>query len=203
MNSFKTLTLLAAATLALGGCAGITPTREISSGYAIFDIQAGPEVSHARIADAVKRALQANTTQVQITNGLPPSPLPAAATRFQLLSPLKGSNLAALAAASPAMQIPTCEGATMTATARDNAMGRYGEGTTFFACVMPYKGGWALNVHTTFVKASGAFSAATLGATLARTVVGDSSQFIPRTLAAMVDNLKAAGATATLVEAYP
>jgi hypothetical protein len=34
-------------------------------------------------------------------------------------------------------------------------------------------------------------------------VVGDSSQFIPRTLAAMVDNLKAAGATATLVEAYP
>ena len=204
MNSFKTLTLLAAATLALGGCAGITPTREISSGYAIFDIQAGPEVGHARIADAVKRALQANTTQVQITNGLPPSPLPAVAPRFQLLSPLKGSNMAALAAAAgPAMQIPTCEGATMTATARDNAMGRYGEGTTFFACVMPYSGGWALNVHTTFVKASGAFSAATLGATLARTVVGDSSKFIPRTLAAMVDNLKAAGATATLVEAYP
>ena len=28
------------AALALGGCAGITPTREISSGYAIFDIQA-------------------------------------------------------------------------------------------------------------------------------------------------------------------
>ena len=82
MNSFKTLTLLAAATLALGGCAGITPTREISSGYAIFDIQAGPEVGHARIADAVKRALQANTTQVQITNGLPPSPLPAVAPRF-------------------------------------------------------------------------------------------------------------------------
>jgi hypothetical protein len=68
---------------------------------------------------------------------------------------------------------------------------------------MPYKSGWALNVHTTFVKASGAFSAATLGATLARTVVGDSSQFIPRTLAAMVDNLKAAGATVTLVEVYP
>ena len=204
MNRFKTHTLLAAAALVLSGCTAITPTREISSGYAIFDIQAGPEVGHARIADAVKRALQANTTQVQITNGLPPSPLPAAAPRFQLLSPLKGSNLAALAAAAgPSMQIPTCEGATMTAMARDNAVGRYGEGTTFFACVMPFKGGWALNVHTTFVKASGAFSAATLGATLARTVVGDSSQFIPRTLAAMVDNLKAAGATATLVEAYP
>ena len=110
--------------------------------------------------------------------------------RGNIASPLP--EAAALAAAAgPAMQIPTCEGATMTATARDNAMGRYGEGTTFFACVMPYKSGWALNVHTTFVKASGAFSAATLGATLARTVVGDSSQFIPRTLAAMVDNLDA------------
>jgi hypothetical protein len=48
-----------------------------------------------------------------------------------------------------------------------------------------------------------AFSAATLGATLARTVVGDSSQLIPRTIAAMVDNLKAAGTSASLVEAYP
>ena len=39
----------------------------------------------------------------------------------------------------------------------------------------------------------GAFSAATLGATLARTVVGDSSQFIPRTIAQVVDGLKAIG----------
>lgn len=204
MKSFKTTTLLAAAALGLCGCAATTPTRETSSGYAVFDIQAGPEVRPARIADAIKRALQANTTQVQIVNGLPPSPLPVAAPRFQLLSPLKGSNLAALAAmAGPTLQVPTCEGAILTANARDSSMARYGEGTTFFACVMPYRGGWSLNVHTTFVKASGAFSAATLGATLARTVVGDSSQFIPRTIAAMVDNLKAAGASVTLVEAYP
>jgi hypothetical protein len=40
-----------------------------------------------------------------------------------------------------------------------------------------------------------------LGATLARTVVGDSSQFIPRTIAAMVDSVKATGAASTLVEA--
>ena len=204
MKSFKTTTLLAAAALGLCGCAATTPTRETSSGYAVFDIQAGPEVGPARIADAIKRALQANTTQVQIVNGLPPSPLPVAAPRFQLLSPLKGSNLAALAAmAGPTLQVPTCEGAILTANARDSSMARYGEGTTFFACVMPYRGGWSLNVHTTFVKASGAFSAATLGATLAHTVVGDTSQFIPRTIAAMVDNLKAAGASVTLVEAYP
>lgn len=204
MKRFQVPTLLAAAALGLCGCAATTPTREISSAYAIFDIQAGPEVGPVRIADAIKRALQTNTTQVQIVNGLPPSPLPVAAPRFQLVSPFKGSGLAALAAtAGPALQVPTCEGAILTATARDGSMARYGEGTTFFVCVMPYQGGWAMNVYTTFVKASGAFNAATLGATLARTVVGDSSQFIPRAIAAMVDNLKAAGASATLVEAYP
>ena len=54
-----------------------------------------------------------------------------------------------------------------------------------------------------FTKASGAFNAATLGATLARTVVGDTSQFIPRTIADVVDSVKATGATVTMTEAYP
>ena len=56
---------------------------------------------------------------------------------------------------------------------------------------------------TTFTKASGAFSAATLGATLARAVVGDSSQFIPRTIAQVVEAVKQTGAVVSLVEAYP
>ena len=191
------------ALLWLAGCASTTPTREVSSGFAIFDIQAGPEIGAARIADAVKHALQKNTSGVQIVNGIPPSPLPEKAPRFQMASPLKG-NLAALAAASgQSLQVATCEGAVMTANARDNSMSRYGEGTTFFACVMPYQGGYALNIYTTFTKASGAFSAATLGATLARTVVGDSSQFIPRTINAIVDGVKATGASVALIEAYP
>ena len=195
--SIVTVTVLAA------GCASTTPTREISSGYAIFDIKGGPEIGPARIAEAVKAALQRNTSGVQIVNGIPPSPLPDKPPRFTLVSPLKG-NLAALAAASgQSLQVPSCEGAVMTANARDSSMSRYGEGTTFFACVIPYQGGYALNVYTTFVKASGAFNAATLGATLARTVVGDSSQFIPRTIAALVTAVEATGASVTLVEAYP
>lgn len=148
--------------------------------------------------------MQKNMSQVQINNGIPPSPLPEKAPRFQLVSPFKGSNLAALAGASGrSLQVPSCEGSIMTANARDTSMSRYGEGTTFFACLMPYQGGWSLNVYTTFAKASGAFSAATLGATLARTVVGDSSQFIPRTIVAIVDNVNATGATAKMLEAYP
>jgi hypothetical protein len=199
----KRICLIGAASL-LAGCASTTPTRELSSGYAVFDVKAAPEVGHARMAEAVKTALQKNMSSVQIVNGIPPSPLPDKAPRFQLVSPFKGSNLGALAAASgQSLQVPTCEGAILMTNARDTSMARYGEATTFFACVMPYQGGYALNVYTTFAKASGSFSAATLGATLARTVVGDSSQFIPRTIAAIVDSVKATGATVTLVEAYP
>ena len=201
-NQILTATALAAALLT--GCASITPTREISSGYAIFDIQAGPDLTHGKIAEAVKVGLQKSMGWVQITNAIPPSPLPEKAPRFRMVSPFKGTSLGALAAASgQRLEVPACDGAIMTANADDTSMRRYGESTTFFACLMPYQGGWSLNVYTTFEKASGSFSAATLGATLARHVVGDTSQFIPRTIAGMIEQVKAAGAMATLVEAYP
>jgi len=195
--------VLAALLAALFGCASTTPTREVSSAYAIYDIQAGPEVPASRIAEAVKVALQAHTSEVRIVNGIPPSPLPEKAPRFQLVSPFKG-ELAALAAASgQSLQVPACEGAILTANASDTSQARYGEGARFFACLMPYRGGYALNIHATFSKASGAFSTATLGATLAREFVGDTSQFIPRTVNGVVTGVKATGASVTLVEAYP
>ena len=136
------LALAAFAALGLAGCASITPTREVSSGYAIFDVTAGPDIGSARIVEAIKVALQKNMSQVQIVYGIPPSPLPDKPPRFQLVSPFKGSNLGALAAASgQSLQLPSCEGAILTANARDTSMARYGEGTTFFACLMPYQGG--------------------------------------------------------------
>ena len=118
----------------LAGCAATTPTRETSVGYAIYDIQAAPEAGAAKITEAIKVALQKNTSRVQLSNGIPPSPLPQKAPRFQLVSPFKGSNLGALAAASgQSLQVPMCEGATLTANARDSSMSNYGEATTFFA----------------------------------------------------------------------
>ena len=196
--------VLSGTTVLLTGCASTTPTTETSVAYAIYDIKAGPEVTPGRIAEAVKVALQSNTSQVQIVNSIPPSPLPEKAPRFQLLSPFKGTNLAALAGASAqAFQVPTCEGAILTANARDTLMAKYGDVTSFFACVMPYQGGYSLNIYVTFNKASGAFTAATLTATLAQPLVGDSSKFIPRTIGAIVSGVKATGATVTLVEAFP
>jgi len=193
-----------AAALAMAGCGSTTRTREVSSGYAIFDIKAAADVGPARVVEALKVGLQKGTTQVQINNAIPPSPLPEKSPRFQLVSPLKGSGLAALAAASgQSLQVASCEGAIMTANARDGSMGQYGEQTTFFACLMPYQGGYALNIYTTFTKASGAFNSTVMAATLMRPLVGDTSQFIPRTIGYMVDGVKQTGSTVTMIEAYP
>lgn len=192
------------AAMALTGCASTTPTREVTNGYAVFDIKVGPEVPASRLASAMKTSLQERMSGVRITNNIPPSPLPEKAARFKLESPFKGSGLAAIAAASgQSFQVPTCEGSILTAHAADSSMSKYGEGTTFFACLMPYQGGYSMNIYTTFTKASGGFSAEALGAALARSVVGDSSQFIPRTIKHVVDSIKATGANVTMVEAYP
>ena len=156
MRKQSILVSVLAGLTAIAGCGSTTRTRELSSGYAIFDIKAGPVVRAARIVDAIKADLQKGTTQVQIVNSIPPSPLPDTPGRFQLASPLKGSGLASFAAAgAQSLLIPTCGGAIMTANARDSSMNRYGEATTFFACLMPYRDGYALNVYTTFTKASG------------------------------------------------
>ncbi len=196
--------VVVAAFVALAGCASTTPTVETTPGYAIYDIKAPAAVTHAQITEAVKTSLQKSMSAVHVTNAIPPSPLPEKAPRFHLVSPFRGSNLAALAAASgQSLQVPTCEDAIMTAQAGDSSMRKYGEATSFFACVMPYQGGWSLNVYTTFRKASGVFNAQTLAATLMRPLTGDSSQFIPRTINGMVQAVKATGATVTLVEAFP
>lgn len=162
-------------------CAATTPTRETTNRYALFEIRAAPGVTHARLTDAVRVALQKNASQVQIHQGTPPTKLPDTPQPFQLMSPFKGSGLAAVAAASAqTLEVPACDGAIVTPTARDTSMGRYGEATSFFVCVLAHQGGWTLNIHTRSSKVSGAFNAGTLGATLVRPVVGDSSQFIPR-----------------------
>ena len=190
---------------ALSGCSSMTtPTKETSVGYAIYDIKASPDVGAARVGEAIKAGLQKNTSRVRVSNGIPPSPLPQAAPRFELVSPFKGSTLAALASAQgQALQVPTCQGATLTANAHDGSMAGYGESTTFFACLMPYQGGYSLNIYTTFTKVSGSVNAATMGATLMRPFIGDSSQFIPKTIRQIVENVQQTGAVIALVEAYP
>jgi hypothetical protein len=67
----------------------------------------------------------------------------------------------------------------------------------------PYQGGYALNIYMTFSKASRAFSTEVPAATLMQPMVGDSSQFIPRTIKDMVDSLRRTGAAFDMLATYP
>lgn len=105
-----------------------------------------------------------------------------------------------------ANNLPTqfsCTGSILNIDAANTGMASYGEKTQFNACLMPYQGGYQLDIYVTFASKDGAFSAKALGATLAKSIVGDSSQFIPRTINAVETNLKNAGLTVTKTESYP
>lgn len=187
----------------LVGCASVTPTTETRPSYAIYSITPAGNTTAGAISEAVKRGLQRSTSDVRITTGIPPYPLPDEPGRFRLVSPF-GEKLGALAAsAGNSVQIPVCDNAIVSAYAADRGMANYGENTTFFMCVLPYTQGYHLNVYTTFTMTSGGFTPEALGAALARSVVGDSSQFIPRTIDNVITDLRQTGATVTLVESYP
>lgn len=188
----------------LAGCASLTPTTEREESYAIYHVAPSETTTARDIGDAIKTGLQRNMSEVRINTSIPPSPLPEKPARFTMIDPFQGSSLGALAAASGAsLRVPTCDQAVMTANADDSSMSQYGENTTFFLCLQPYEVGYHIDIYTAFSKQSGGFSTATLGATLARTVVGDASQFLPRTIEEIIAEVEKAGADVTLVEAYP
>ena len=198
------LVLAAAVAATLAGCATTTPTVERESAYAIYRIVPGPGVTPAQMSQAIQTALQKNNSSVQVNRGIPPSPLPETPPRFQLVNPFGGTGFAALAAQSGAsLQMATCEGALATAMAQDTSMSDYGEGARFTTCLWQYQDGYHLDIHTSFTRSSGGFSPDMLGAMLARKVVGDSSQFIPRTINDLVAGLESTGSQVTLVEKYP
>lgn len=106
-----------------------------------------------------------------------------------------------MAAQGAAVKVPQCEGAIFSATSNDEFQGA--ENTTFFVCLMPYSEGYHMDVYYTFTKVSGGFTPEALGKQLARSVVGDSSQFIPRTIAALETAVQDSGAQVSLLESYP
>ncbi|KGK16445.1 hypothetical protein EA25_15660 [Vibrio navarrensis] len=167
--------------------------------YVIYDVKVDKSVSPSEMAKAIKTALQASTSSVRIVEDLPPYPLPEESPRFQLTNPFgKSSGLAALAGN---MTIPTCEGALVYAQAADTSMSQHGENTQFYTCLWQYKEGYHVDIYTQFQIESGGL--ANLGQDLVRGVMGDSSQFIPRTIGNIKSNLEALNVKADLVDAYP
>ncbi|MBT3204249.1 MAG: hypothetical protein HN349_08050 [Gammaproteobacteria bacterium] len=60
-----------------------------------------------------------------------------------------------------------------------------------------------MNIYYKFTKVSGGVSTQALGNAMAESMMGDSSQFIPRTIKAMEKAVKDSGGTLKLVESYP
>lgn len=121
------------------GCAFMTPTVETQSSYAIYDVKPNLGISASKIGEALKVVLQRNMSGVQISTGIPPSPLPEKTGRFKLTNPFKTSAIGALAARSgQSFETPSCEGVLLTANAQDSMRG-YGEGSSFL-CLPSYQG---------------------------------------------------------------
>ncbi|EHA6962110.1 hypothetical protein JMC51_004634 [Vibrio parahaemolyticus] len=80
-------------------------------------------------------------------------------------------------------------------------MSQHGENTQFYTCLWQYKEGYHVDIYTQFQIESGGL--ANLGQDLVRGVMGDSSQFIPRTIGNIKSNLEALNVKADLVDAYP
>lgn len=200
--NIKVVSLALLTTVGLVGCqsTSLTETKETKRSYAVYDLKVPEGVSSSDMAKAIKTALQANTSSVKITEDLPPYPLPKESPRFELVNPF-GNNSALAALAGGAVKLPACNGALVYAQAADSSMNAHGENTQFYTCLWQYDGGYHVDIYTQFDISTGGL--ANLGKDLVRGVMGDSSQFIPRTILSIKNNLKELNADSTLVTAYP
>lgn len=186
------------------GCASITPTKEVVEGFKIYDIQTHSTSSALtlQLSSNLKEVMQKNAKDVQVNNSIPPATLPEKPGRFELTNPFKNAQgIMALAGKQSSIKIPSCEGAVIEATSHNPFAGA--ENTMFFVCLIPYQKGYHMDVYYRFDKVSGGISTKALGSVLAQSLVGDSSQFIPRTIAALEDAVKSAGMQPSMIESYP
>lgn len=184
----------------LSGCVSTTPTTETSQSYVIYDVKS-TSASGDALSSAIIKGVQSKTSSVRATRDIPPYPMPTEPGRFELVRPQVTGNMAAFVGELP--RRPRCSDSILTVNAVDTGMASHGENTTFFVCLIPYTDGYRLNVYSTFQIKSGGFSPQALGASLARSVIGDSSQFIPDTINAILNELDSLDATYELIEQYP
>lgn len=197
-------TLIALTAILLGGCASTTPTRTTEQAYMVIDVK-GDTAIRDRVLDTVIKTAQENMSSLTVNRGIPPSTLPEKATRFELVEPFANTQLngfAALAAASGAnTKMPSCKDPILTMKSSKSSRD-WGERTTFFICVVQYQAGYHVDIYTTFEQQSGGLSVNALSASLARSVVGDTSQIIPRTMKRIESALATVSSETTVVDSY-
>lgn len=195
-------TLVASFLALLTGCASVTPTYQTETAYAIFDVQPA-SINREAFLQGITKAVQRNSTQVTVSRGIPPADLPAQPGRFEIKDPFGNSNMGALLAASgKSVKVPVCEDSIMTISSGNTFMAEQGENTSFFLCVLPYQKGYHIDIYATFSRLSGGLSGEALGTALARSVIGESSQFIPRTINDVKAAAESVGGRVTIVDSH-
>lgn len=190
----------AAVFASLVGCSSLTPTQQKESSFVIYDVQPS-SLNRSQFLDALTGAVKKHQSQVRVTRDIQTGELSDNPGRFTLKDPYAGTNLGAMMSASgQSMKMPMCDNSILTlASGRSGASG---DQTTFFLCVMPYKAGYSVNIYATYTSTSGGVSVDALGSALAKSIVGDNSQFIPRAMNEVRTASESVGGKVVIVDSY-
>ncbi|QJR82151.1 hypothetical protein CA267_016030 [Alteromonas pelagimontana] len=198
MNKLIFTTLFA---LLATGCASTTPTKSTEQAYLIINIP-GDSSIRQQVVDTVITTVKENMNSLTYNQGIPPALLPATAPRFTLVNPFGQSGFAAMAQAQGMnLKVPQCQDPLLTIKS-DSSTSGWSESTTFFTCVVQYADGYHVDIYATFEQESGGLSVNALSQSLARSVVGDTSQLIPRTMKRIQIALQNASPETSVVDSY-
>ncbi len=163
---------------------------EIKTYFAVYEIKF-PSNEQQKLEEAITNAVRHWFRDAQLTRGIPSSPQAPAPGKMLVVK--QGS-----------VQKGQCEGEWFAVEGEYTGMARYGEISQMKTCVYQYSKGYRVYFLANFGQRSGMGGGnSILGAMLGRSLVGDSSKFIPMTLERLETNVKEAGGEIILVEAYP
>jgi hypothetical protein len=188
--------------IALTGCAAMKPTYHTESTFVIYDVKPAT-IDRNQLLKAVLDAVQKSASKLRVNRDIPPAELPATPGRFELQDPFANSKMGALLASQAQnIRVPVCKNALMTVSTDNTSMAQYGEQTTLFLCVLPYKEGYQIDIYSTFIRENGGMTPQGISSAIGRSLIGDSSQFIPRTMNAVRTAAESVGAKVTVVDSY-
>ncbi|PMG71613.1 hypothetical protein BCU84_02655 [Shewanella sp. 10N.286.51.B7] len=197
----KKLILIATVLGLISGCVSTAEKKSTEQAYLIIDVKGDSSIRDL-VLDTVVSSVEKSMDSLTVSRGIPPQELPEKATRFKLTSPFANSSFGALMQSQGAMlKFPSCQDPILTMKSDDNDQD-WGESTSFFVCVVQYQEGYHVDVYTTFEQSSGGLSVDALSQSLARSIVGDTSQIIPRTMKGIESDLAGENLETKIVDQY-
>jgi hypothetical protein len=158
-------------------------------------------VNRSALLDAITNAVKKNESKVRVTRDIQTDELSDKPGRFTLKDPYAGTNIGAMMSASgQSIKMPVCNDSILTLASGSSSAS--GDQTTFFLCVIPYKAGYSVNIYATYSSTSGGISVDALGKALAKSIAGDDSQFIPRTMSDVRSAIEGVSGNVTILDSY-